>query len=200
MCLPEQSQRSALAKSLEISLNESEVADAITLAEATLARYATRYGYYRNTLNSHLLGRLGEVAVDNWLKAFSNCEALYRDSMDDARCDLLANGKRLEVKTWNPKYWHAWGRCVAVRQFPAIQAKADLIIWCTAAPRTEPPATVTVHGWNYVNDISNINPTWTGPTGREVHNFQVPLDSIRQISDLELQLKADYIPPSTTGG
>ncbi len=98
-------------------------------------------------------------------------DSVFRDASRDRECDLIASAKRMEVKTWNADYWVRWGRCVAVKQLPGIAAKADLIIWCTATMSPEPPVRVTIKGWNAISDLRTLEPVWTGPVGKQVHNY-----------------------------
>lgn len=167
-----------------VLLTESEVNDAHRLAEQSLARYATRKGYYRNTSNSHLLGRLGEMACHKWLSNQTAVQPIYKDPDRDRECDLHVGNQRIEVKTWNATYWASWGRCVAVGQMDALQAKADLIVWTTVESVTAKAASIQIRGWNTIQDILVLTPIWTGPTGKKVNNYQVPQSKVRPLSTL----------------
>lgn len=162
-----------------IRLNPQQLQRAHDLAEATLARYRDHAGHYRNTANSHTVGRIGEIGTAALLATRLPVQTAFDDPTRDADADLHCRGLRLEVKTWTDRYWPDWGRCVAVTQLPALKRKADAVIWASTDNTT-----VTVWGWNTVDDIAATPPTWTGPAARQIHNHQIPADTVRDIRDL----------------
>ena len=52
-----------------IKIDDVRHAEALRLAQQTLAIFAKMPGHYNNTLNSHLRGKLGEIAAADWLAA-----------------------------------------------------------------------------------------------------------------------------------
>lgn len=97
----------------EVRLSSAEKHDASSLADETYALFRKRQGFYPNTLASHLKGKLGEVAVEKWLRASGvEVEAPFRDISQTRREDIRTGGIRLEVKTWDDKTWLTMGRCV----------------------------------------------------------------------------------------
>jgi len=157
-----------------VSLTLDDIQEARALSEESYRRYATTSGHYRNTASSHLIGRLGEIGCERWLGASVKCESAFRDSARDKQCDIVVAHERIEVKTWSMEFWRPWGRCVATRQLPAIQRKADIVVWCTIDRLREADCDVTVRGWNRLTEIATLGPTWTGPAGRQVENLQMP--------------------------
>ena len=49
---------------MNVSLNRENIEDAIALAEITYARWKNRAGHYPNLYNSHVKGKLGEIAIE----------------------------------------------------------------------------------------------------------------------------------------
>lgn len=116
---------------MKITLARPHIEDAIALGSASLARFANVGGRYNNYFNSHVKGRLGEIAMDAFFRdAGYKTKPLYRT--DDTVCDLLVLGDvpypRLEVKTWSSDHWGDLGRCIQVGQLPKIERVADAIV------------------------------------------------------------------------
>ena len=117
---------------MQISLDKNDVDRAYELARSTYEKWKTYPGYYNNTLESHLKGKLGEIAVEKW--AASNAflvDAAFEDMGRDREADLVINGTRVDAKTWAKRWWPDLGRCLAVRQMSSLQKKLS------AAPRSE---------------------------------------------------------------
>jgi hypothetical protein len=168
-----------------VVLSDNLITEARVLAEATFERFARVRGSYRNTLNSHFVGRLGELLVEQFLLSSEiQIDSAFRDSNRDRECDLLSGQARLEVKTWNSDYWAAWGRCIAVTQLPAIKRKADIFVWTTVSDPRSARVTGKIRGWNYVEDVAGHVPMETGPAGHKVLNYQIPTGEVRPMGDL----------------
>ncbi len=174
----------------QILITETDYAEAVQLADETYRGFSKRPGHYNNTPNSHLRGKIGEIAFLRWLEGLGVAvDAAFRDIARTRKADLIAEGQRssvrLDVKTWDTRYWTEMGRCVAVGQLPKLQNKADGVIWCVSPAVLEPGVTVEVVGWNTLDEVANAPRLLTGPVGRrQVENFQVGLDAVRPLDDL----------------
>ena len=170
-----------------VVISEDEFAWAKNLAQQTLAIFATRGGYYNNNLNSHLRGKCGEVAVSRLLKAYGvTVEDHWEDLALIAAADLtLENKIRVDVKTWDERYWEEMGRCIAYGQVPTLREKADVIIWCHSESVVRPGMKVFAAGWSNTSEIELSPRRMTGPaSGRKVDNYQLDVDAMRPIIDL----------------
>lgn len=160
---------------------------ATTMSSESFSRFAETSGHYNNTHHSHLIGRVGELAVEQYFLnkcpetdpimmfewQWSSIDSAFRDPRRDREHDIGFMGIRYEVKTWSDRYWDDLGRCVAEAQLPGVHKKADRIIWCSYS---SDDAAVTLHGWNTPSELAKIPTKPTGPAkGRKVINHQVPL-------------------------
>lgn len=173
--------------SIEVRISEEQFAVAGDLADQTLRLFAGRPGYYNNNRNSHLRGKLGEIAATQVLSDLGlECETLWADIGRLAEADIEVPGMfRADVKTWSAQYWADMGRCVAFGQVQKLAAKADLIIWCVSEPRLQPNMAVQVRGWNSIADVEAAPRRLTGPaTGRKVDNLQIDESEIRSLTRL----------------
>lgn len=172
-----------------IRISEKDYADGVAMAQETLARFENVPGHYSNTLNSHLRGKLGEIAYSHWLESNElSTEPVYRDVSRMREADIIVNGSRiirLDVKTWDIKYWVEMGRCVAIGQLDKLRAKADGILWCISPSELGPEIELELVGWNTISEIEQAPQRITGPPGgRQVHNYQIDTDKIKSLSDL----------------
>jgi len=154
------------------------------LAHQTLKIFERRPGYYTNNINSHLRGKLGEIAVSAYLRARGAAtDGLWRDLARISEADVVIAGRfRADVKTWDIRHWPDFGRCISVDQFPTLRTKADGIVWCTSDSDLRPGMAVTIQGWNTMDDVAQAPERLTGPTyGRKVHNHQLDAASLREI-------------------
>jgi hypothetical protein len=168
-------------------ITTSEYLLASDLAHQTLEVFADFRGHYNNNLNSHLRGKLGEIAASAFLMHLGiTVTNLWEDLNSLSDTDIIApNRFRADVKTWDIRYWPAFGRCVSVDQFPKLRRKSDVVIWCIAESVLRPGMSVTVHGWSSMNDVENAPRRLTGPSsGRQVHNFQLDEAEIREVESL----------------
>ena len=164
----------------KVILTRAEIDYAHELAHESYKRFAQHDGHYRNTPRSHIVGKLGEVAVTKYFASLlpsSTIQPHYSDPTMEAQCDLTVDQARIEVKTWSHEYWHELGRCVAAAQMETVQRKADLIVWCS-----EQSGTVFIHGWNTPNEVASVPPVLTGPPHRQVLNHQVALNQMQGYS------------------
>ncbi len=175
-------------KIASIFLKAVDVEWAIQSANTSIKKWSKQVGYYNNHFDSHFKGKLGELAVEKYLneKGYdldSHFRFLERENLSDLVIKLkkYTNICRIEVKTWNVKYWTELGRCIAVNQYPDLKKKADLILWCTVdvdkmEPLIKSPSTVPVMimGWSKVEEIGNapVKDTGTGAM-RKVKNYQL---------------------------
>lgn len=165
-------------------LGAEDLARARELADASYRQFANSRGYYRNTPNSHVVGKIGEIAAENWLKSANlPVRSLFDDPNQLQSADLEIADIRLEVKTWTNDYWTDWGRCIAVGQLTALQQKSDCVLWLSATT-AENTSVVFFHGWSTLSDIAEAPIRWTGPSGRQVKNHQLELKSLRDVSEL----------------
>jgi hypothetical protein len=176
------------SKTFEIELTIEDVQWAAHAAQSSFSKWTGQEGHYDNRLNSHFKGRLGEVAAEKFLlcqnlKLDSHFRFLDRENLSDIVVKINGYRKicRVEVKTWSNAYWQELGRCVSVDQYPDLQKKADVIIWCVVdvldmKEIVKTPATVNaaVVGWSRMDDISKAPIKLTGSGGmREVENYQL---------------------------
>lgn len=168
-------------------VSEEEFCLALDLANKTMEVFSKRPGFYNNSLNSHLRGKVGEIAASAAL-ATAGIETidLWSDIGFLTEADIHVPSKfRADVKTWDVRYWHEMGRCVAHGQFPKLRAKADAIIWCSSDTHLEIGMKVNVLGWNVVTDVTDAPRRHTGPPGgRQVDNYQVELNAVRDLQAL----------------
>ena len=172
---------------IEVLISEEQFALANDLAGQTLNLFSDRRGYYNNNHNSHLRGKLGEIASTQILTDLGlPSNALWADLSRLREADIDVPGVfRADVKTWSARYWADMGRCVAVGQVPKLAKKADLIIWCVSAPQLRPGMTVEVRGWNSLADVEAAPRRMTGPpSGRKVDNYQLDESALRDLATL----------------
>lgn len=186
-----------------VMISEDEFTQAKNLAQQTLNIFASKGGYYNNNLNSHLRGKCGEVAVSRLLKSHGVAvEDHWIDLALISAADLTLQSKiRVDVKTWDERYWDEMGRCIAFGQLPTLRKKADVIIWCQSESFVRPGMKVIVAGWSKTSEIELSPRRMTGPaTGRKVDNYQLDVGSLRPINDLISLALSPYIPRSTHNG
>ncbi len=118
-------------KTCEIELPIADVQWAADVARSSFVRWESQQGYYNNRLNSHFKGKLGEIAVENFLldqklKLDSHFRFADREKLADIVVKIKGYKKviRLEVKTWSSNYWLDLGRCVAVDQYPRYKKES----------------------------------------------------------------------------
>lgn len=179
-----------------IKIDATNHAAALRLAQQTLAIFARMPGHYNNTLNSHLRGKLGEIAAESWLASNAvKTDAAFRDTSRIKDADIVASSSqdlRLDVKTWDRAYWPEMGRCVAVGQLDRLRAKADGIVWCVSPSVLDPGTEVELVGWNTLADIAGAPRRMTGPKGKRlVDNYQVDGDKVRPLLSLLAALAAE---------
>lgn len=175
-----------LGDKIRVQGNLSSKQVCTSMAEKTLRRYGSKSGYYRNLKNSHLIGRAGEAAVANVLLSSNQpIDVLFTDESKDALADIVWGDIRIDVKTWTENYWPQWGRCISVKQFETLKHKATHIIWCSSNIISDDPSWyVDLLGWNLISDIENFTKRWTGPTGKQIFNFQGEEEQLRPIEEL----------------
>ena len=166
-------------------LNEETKLAALLLAEVSFQKYSKVFGHYRNTANSHLVGRLGEFAAYIHLQE-AKLDPLphFLDINKDRDCDIESKVGRIEVKTWRAEFWDDWGRCVSVSQYPSVKRKADLILWCVANEIESDTPKIEFKGWSEVASIEGMEPKMTGAEGRQIHNYQFEESDLNPISSL----------------
>lgn len=171
-----------------VDLNEGELRIAKALALETFEKFQGFPGFYNNTVDSHLKGKLGEIAVEKYLESLRSevqIDSVFRDTTRDQECDLIAGRLRIEVKTWTRKYWSNLGRCIAAGQLPRLVAKADVIVWCVSEIPTVSACQIEIVGWTRTDEIHLSPRRLTGPAGRrQVDNFQIDEAEIRPIDML----------------
>ena len=170
--------------SISVRLGATDLARARELADASYIKFANSHGYYRNTPNSHIVGKIGEIAAESWLKsAHLPVFSLYDDPTRVQSADLEIAGIRIEVKAWTHDWWADWGRCIAVGQLAALREKSDCVLW-VSAKTTVDSALVFIHGWSTVPEVEQAPIRWTGPNGRKVENYQLESEGLRNAAKL----------------
>jgi hypothetical protein len=178
--------------SISVRLGATDLVRARELAETSYNKFANSRGYYRNTPNSHIVGKIGEIAAESWLKsAHLPVFSLYDDATQAQSADLEIAGIRIEVKAWTHDWWADWGRCIAVGQLAALREKSDCVLWVSAKVTVD-SALVFFHGWSTVREVEQAPVRWTGPTGRKVKNHQLNQESLRDAAELLEALHTKY--------
>jgi hypothetical protein len=184
-----------------ITLDQVAIRWAMSAADESTARWASSPGHYRNQWTSHLVGRLGEIAVEQFLLQHGVLiHAHFRFPERENLCDieLLPAGRaspmRLDVKTWSEVFWPDLGRCVAVNQLQALEHKADSILWCILHESARRPRAiwqtldavrVSIAGYSTVSDIRQAPIRLTGRAGMpQVRNHQIAEQDLRPLDDL----------------
>ena len=186
-------------KIVQITVDRTEVEWAIEVARRSIAKWVDHEGYYTNRIESHLKGKLGELAVEKYLlEAGHAIDSHFRFADREKLSDIVVKIRkyaqvcRLEVKTWSRNYWAELGRCIAVEQYPDLKKKADLIVWCVldavnVADLLTTPAHVTIAltGWSRIGEIASapVKDTGTGKM-RKVKNYQFAESDLHPIQEL----------------
>ena len=172
---------------VEVAISESDLVAATDFATQTLRVFAGQPGYYNNSFNSHLRGKVGEIACANWFKSLGkDVERWFEEPSRISDADLnIVNHPlgRIEVKTWDTRWWADMGRCIAVNQLPSLQAKADAVIWCISPSVLESDPSIVLAGWSTLDDVASAPKRNTGPKNRrQVYNYQLDQDKLRDLS------------------
>lgn len=167
-----------------IELTAEETALAKRLAEETYQRYRGEPGHYRNLPRSHLLGKLGEVAVESWFRSEGvDPDPAYRDPERAREPDLVVDAGGIEVKCWRPETWPEMGRCVTPAQIRGIRRKSVAIVWGVVEDERE-PVRVELVGWSTPEDVAATEVRATGPDYKPVVNHQVDAAGLRDLQEL----------------
>lgn len=176
-----------------VNLTPPGVAWCIQEGTRTQAGFSGRPGHYRtnNSSLNHIIAKLGESAVETWLKAAMPALALdsvFRDIKRMSECDLSipAVPLRIEIKCWNAHTWDRGGRCVSPSQAPKIATKADVVVWCRLSERVSEASlqrgsgvAVGIMGWSTPAEIRARTPANTSFDETERLNHQVPIEAMR---------------------
>jgi len=65
---------------------------------------------------------------------------------------------------------------------PYPTQKAAAVVWCHVSERRD--VEITLAGWNTLGDVEAAPELWTGPEGKQVHNYQLAVKQVRPISEL----------------
>jgi len=167
-------------------LEETDIDFCTHVAARRFERYRGHFGVYQtkasNSLSSHLVGVLGEYAVQKLLLSRYTLVKDWED-IDGAEYDFQIHGVPIEVKTWSNEYWTNLGRCIRPAHLPKYKRDKAIIIWSSVWLDI---SEITIHGWNYASDISDRHKTKTGRY--KIDNYQIPDQEIRPIETL-----LDYI-------
>ena len=184
-----------------ITLDQVAIRWAVSAADESMARWASSPGHYRNQWTSHLVGRLGEIAAEQFLLSHGvQVQAHFRFPERESLCDieLLPVGReppvRLDVKTWSEAFWPDLGRCVAVNQLEALDHKAEGILWCIlhesarrpqAIWQTQEAVRVSIAGYSTISDVHQAPIRLTGRAGMpQVRNHQIAEQDLRPLDEL----------------
>ncbi|MFT3775927.1 MAG: hypothetical protein QM820_62075 [Minicystis sp.] len=194
---------------IDVPLTVAEVRNCITDGAMAYATFKNRKGHYgtpsSNSLESHVIAKLGEAAVEKWLQGAVPgvaIDALFRDPVHTEDCDLVARVAertlRVEVKCWNHGVsWERGGRCVVPGQIDSITAHADVVVWCRLSRHLErledlrlAKADVDLMGWSAPAEIrarKSVNTSWTGEI---TPNHQIPVEAMHDVEELLQRLRA----------
>lgn len=186
---------------IKILLKTSDVKWAIAAASASIEKWSGQTGYYNNRFDSHFKGKAGEVAAEKYLQENGHkLDSHFRFPDRENLSDLVIKIKRytevcrLEVKTWDAKYWPELGRCISVEQYPDLKKKADIILWCVVdlkdvetLHKDPQELIVSLMGWSKVAEIANAPVKDTGIGGmRKVKNYQLLETDLHSMSEFML--------------
>ena len=165
-------------------LDDAEIETSKFLAQKSFAKWQDVQGHYRNSINSHLVGRYGEVGAERYfLNNGLPVQPNFYNFDNDALCDIDTPLGRCEVKTWTFDFWQDWGRAISYSQLPYLKEKADFILWCGVKEKAE-MVRVHIFGWNLVSEIESVAPRLMGPSANQINNYQLQLDAVRNLDDL----------------
>jgi hypothetical protein len=181
---------------LKIVLGRDAIDDAIAMADRTYERWKNRSGHYPNLYNSHLKGKLGEVATEALLSLLGAQHiSRFRNAKEQGLCDVETIGpkcnRRIEVKTWSLEHWPDQGRCVKVEQVAKLKSSVDALLWWVVdLPNVKQASdlagveslTLQLMGWSTVADVESTIPRETG--WRKILNYQVDEANLRTIETL----------------
>ena len=188
----------AMDETTKILLESTDVYWAIQSASASIKKWSRQTGYYNNRFDSHFKGKLGELAAEKYLlekgyKLDSHFRFPDRENLSDLVIKIKRYTEvcRIEVKTWDARYWFELGRCIAVEQYSDLKKKADVILWCVIDLKDvemllENPKEVTVSlmGWSKIEEIATASVKDTGIGGmRKVKNYQLLETNLHSISE-----------------
>lgn len=181
------------------SIGIQEISWAADSAARSAERWSQQAGHYTNYLTSHFKGKLGELAVEKFLleKGYK-LDSHFRFADRENLCDIVIKVRgyrdvcRVEVKTWDARYWAELGRCIAVDQYEKIKKKADQIVWCVAEAddfeallKSPAPISIALMGWSWTADVVNAPVRLTGiDKMRKVGNYQ--------LAEADLHLMSEY--------
>lgn len=158
------------------SLQPEDIEVALEEARKSFLRHQQTQGHYKNTPRTHAVGKLGELAADQWFR-FQGFEVVsnWLDPNKEYLADLVVEGVTIEVKTWSLHFWAEFGRGIAVAQFEKVARKAVAVLWVTLDTSYEQVsrADLTFRGYSMIDDIRAapvVETTWNGQT---VPNRQV---------------------------
>lgn len=165
-----------------VRLSEAQLSDAAALAAGRYRRYSGPGTYGRGGYDSDLVGSLGEVAVEHWLR--TRCDSVTSNfrysSLDSSRPDLKANLVGVEIKTWRAGTWGQKGRSLEVSQLSAIVEHSHAVLFCWLAGPVEDPV-LHLAGWLPVADALAFGvPVLRGVRAQ----IQVPLGYLRPVDEL----------------
>ncbi len=167
-----------------IELTPDEVASALQMAEVTYQRHERKRGHFGNSLRRHEVGKLGETAVEKWLRSNGRSpDSAFRDVDREGESDLLLDGRGIEVKSWSPEWWDEGGRCVTPRQLGYIRRNSEAIVW-TIVKVDGDPQRVELMGWSTPDDVASTALRVTGPPWNRVENHQIDIDDLRPLDEL----------------
>ena len=91
-------------------------------------------------------------------------------------------------KAWSEEHWQDLGRCIAVKQVPSLEKKADRIIWCVVEKmgKPSPEAVLTLQslvvevvGWSTLAEVKDAPIKFTGNEwAGKVENHQLDVDAL----------------------
>lgn len=165
---------------MRIFLTEKELNLARKLAEDT-ASVKWVGEHYPNTPESHLVGKMGEIAAAKlYYMAGVDIRPMFKFNRFDTP-DIIVNDVGVEVKCWSLHNFARLGRAVTVGQYPKLKERSFIVIWAAVLDTHS----VDLCGWNYISDLSRYTPKpYTQPGGKVVENYQVPMPEMRRISQL----------------
>lgn len=182
-----------MAAPVPVKLSAESVAEAFSLADASYRRNERRrgrYEHYANTPRKHKIGKLGEMGCAQALVERGVVVSdLFRDADREGEADLLASSWRLEVKTWDGRFWSPGGRCVIPNQMSGVAQKADAIVWCTVEGPLE-KGSLLVRGWSTPAEVAAKEPHITTAGKQSYLNHQVGEEELRDFEDLLLRIQS----------
>ncbi|MGH8527319.1 MAG: hypothetical protein ACREXY_24870 [Gammaproteobacteria bacterium] len=197
-----------------VSLSSEDVVQAFDSAREKAADWAARRAPQfpgDNSVTSHMVGKLGEVAVANWLVDQGyEVDRVFLDPAREGECDVAIQRpgppRRIDVKSWQERGFNHNAGYVWAKQLPYID-KSDLLLWVrtpdlpgdTGQESFDPASlgalVVTLVGWSFTTELHTLGKAV--PESSTTDGLEIVRDHWHPMSEL---LGASLDPTFDPGG